>query len=390
MAKLPAEQQHPVEALGWAARDTSGVLSPFKFSRRTTGEKDVTFKVLYCGVCHSDLHTIKNEWGNTNYPSLPGHEIVGVVTEVGSKVQKFKVGDKVGVGCLVGSCHSCDNCANDLENYCPKMLFTYNSIYYDGTPNYGGYSNIMVADEHFVIRIPDSLPLDGCAPLLCAGITTYSPLKHFGLDQPGMHVGVVGLGGLGHAAVKFAKAFGVKVTVISTSPDKKKEAIERLGADSFLVSRDPTQMQLVMGTMDGIIDTVSAPHPLLPLIGLLKSHGKLILVGAPEKPLELPVFPLLMGRKIVAGSCIGGIKETQEMIDFAAKHNITADIEVIPMDYVNTAMERLVKADVRYRDISQIASLRSSALIFLVLLLLVIYFFLSFKFPTVYSLFHFE
>ncbi|THG02530.1 hypothetical protein TEA_028684 [Camellia sinensis var. sinensis] len=390
MAKLPAEQQHPVEALGWAARDTSGVLSPFKFSRRTTGEKDVTFKVLYCGVCHSDLHTIKNEWGNTNYPSLPGHEIVGVVTEVGSKVQKFKLGDKVGVGCLVGSCHSCDNCANDLENYCPKMLFTYNSIYYDGTPNYGGYSNIMVADEHFVIRIPDSLPLDGCAPLLCAGITTYSPLKHFGLDQPGMHVGVVGLGGLGHAAVKFAKAFGVKVTVISTSPDKKKEAIERLGADSFLDSRDPTQMQVVMGTMDGIIDTVSAPHPLLPLIGLLKSHGKLILVGAPEKPLELPVFPLLMGRKIVAGSCIGGIKETQEMIDFAAKHNITADIEVIPMDYVNTAMERLVKADVRYRDISQIASLRSSALIFLVLLLLVSYFFLSFKFPTVYSLFHFE
>ncbi|THG07874.1 hypothetical protein TEA_011978 [Camellia sinensis var. sinensis] len=344
MAKLPAEQQHPVEALGWAARDTSGVLSPFKFSRR--------------------------------------HEIVGVVTEVGSKVQKFKLGDKVGVGCLVGSCHSCDNCANDLENYCPKMLFTYNSIYYDGTPNYGGYSNIMVADEHFVIRIPDSLPLDGCAPLLCAGITTYSPLKHFGLDQPGMHVGVVGLGGLGHAAVKFAKAFGVEVTVISTSSGKKKEAIERLGADSFLDSRDPTQMQLVMSTMDGIIDTVSAPHPLLPLIGLLKSHGKLILVGAPEKPLELPVFPLIMGRKIVAGSCIGGIKETQEMIDFAAKHNITADIEVIPMDYVNTAMERLVKADVRYRDISQIASLRSSALIFLVLLLLVSYFFLSFKFPT--------
>lgn len=356
MAKLPAEQLHPVEALGWAARDTSGVLSPFKFSRRATGEKDVTFKVLYCGVCHSDLHTIKNEWGNTNYPSLPGHEIVGVVTEVGSKVQKFKVGDKVGVGCLVGSCHSCDNCANDLENYCPKLLFTYNSIYYDGTPNYGGYSNIMVADEHFVIRIPDSLPLDGCAPLLCAGITTYSPLKHFGLDQPGMHVGVVGLGGLGHAAVKFAKAFGVKVTVISTSSGKKKEAIERLGADSFLVSGDPTQMQLAMGTMDGIIDTVSAPHPLLPLIGLLKSHGKLILVGLPEKPLELPVFPLLMGRKIVAGSCMGGIKETQEMIDFAAKHGITADIEVIPMDYVNTAMERLVKADVRYRFVIDIGN----------------------------------
>ncbi|CAL5371627.1 unnamed protein product [Camellia sinensis] len=242
------------------------------------------------------------------------------------------------------------------------MLFTYNSIYYDGTPNYGGYSNIMVA-EHFVIRIPDSLPLDGCAPLLCAGITTYSPLKHFGLDQPGMHVGVVGLGGLGHAAVKFAKAFGVKVTVISTSSGKKKEAIERLGADSFLVSRDPTQMQLVMGTMDGIIDTVSAPHPLLPLIGLLKSHGKLILVGAPEKPLELPVFPLLMGRKIVAGSCIGGIKETRDdrfcsktQHTLQEKAVITADIEVIPMDYVNTAMERLVKADVRYRFVIDIGN----------------------------------
>ncbi|KAI8019896.1 putative mannitol dehydrogenase [Camellia lanceoleosa] len=237
-----------------------------------------------------------NSLGGPLYHALEAlrHEIVGVVIEVGSKVQKFKVGDKVGVGSMVGCCHSCDNCANDLENYCPKMLLVYNSIYYDGTPTYG--------------------------------------------------------------AVKFAKAFGVKVTVFSTSPDKKKEAIERLGADSFLDSRDPTQMQVVMGTMDGIIDTISAPHPLLPLIGLLKSHGKLILVGAPEKALELPVFALLMGRKIVAGSCIGGIKEIQEMIDFAAKHNITAGIEVIPMDYVNTAMERLVKADVRYRFVIDIGN----------------------------------
>ncbi|KAI5325022.1 hypothetical protein L3X38_034095 [Prunus dulcis] len=359
---VSTEQEHPKKALGWAARDSSGVLSPFKFSRRETGEKDVSFKVLYCGICHSDLHMAKNEWGSSTYPLVPGHEIVGVVTEVGSKVEKFKVGDKVGVGCMVGSCHSCDSCANNLENYCPKMILTYGSKYLDGTTTYGGYSDVMVADEHFIVRVPDSLPLDGAAPLLCAGITTYSPLRYFGLDKPGMHVGVVGLGGLGHVAVKFAKAMGVKVTVISTSPNKKEEAIDHLHADSFLVSRDQDQMQAALGTMDGIIDTVSAVHPLLPLIGLLKSHGKLVMVGAPEKPLELPVFPLLMGRKIVGGSCIGGMKETQEMIDFAAKHNITADIEVIPIDYLNTAMERLVKADVRYRFVIDIGNtLKSSS-----------------------------
>ncbi|CAH2068914.1 unnamed protein product [Thlaspi arvense] len=336
MAKSP-EEQHPVKAVGWAARDSSGVLAR---SNSLEGQERM---------------------GHHQLSRCPGHEIVGVVTEVGDKVQKFKVGDKVGVGCLVGSCHSCENCANDLENYCPKAIQTYNGIYHDGTPMYGGYSDIMVCNESFVIRIPDNLPLDACAPLLCAGITTYSPLRYFGLDKPGMHVGVVGLGGLGHAAVKFAKAFGVKVTVISTSPNKKKEATERLGADSFLVSRDPDQMQAAMGTMDGIIDTVSAPHPLWPLIGLLKSHGKLVMVGAPEKPLDLPVFPLLMGRKIVAGSCIGGIKETQEMINFAAKHNITADIELIPMDYVNTAMERLVKANVRYRFVIDIGNTLKAA-----------------------------
>ncbi|XP_059624104.1 probable mannitol dehydrogenase isoform X2 [Cornus florida] len=344
------------EAFGWAARDSSGVFSPFKFSRRATGEKDVKFKVLYCGICHSDLHFVKNEFGMSMYPLLPGHEIVGIVTEVGSKVQKFKVGDKVGVGCLIGTCGSCENCAKDLESYCPEMILTFSTIYHDGTVTYGGYSDIMVADEHFVLRWPDSLPLDAGAPLLCAGITTYSPLRYFGLDKPGKHVGVVGLGGLGHVAVKFAKAFGAKVTVISTSPNKKKEAIEQLGADAFLVSLDSDQMQAAMGTMDGIIDTVSANHSILPLIGLLKSHGTLVLVGAPEKPLELPVMPLLMGRKIVAGSSSGGIKETQEMLDFAAEHNVTADVEVIPMDYVNTAMERLAKADVRYRFVIDIGN----------------------------------
>ncbi|CAK9175607.1 unnamed protein product [Ilex paraguariensis] len=322
MAKS-AETEQPVKATGWAARDTSGVLSPFNFSRR--------------------------------------HELVGVVSEVGSKVTKFKAGDKVGVGCMVGSCHSCDNCVNDLENYCPKVILTYNGTNYDGTPTYGGYSDIMVVNEHFVVLWPENFPLDAGAPLLCAGITTYSPLKYFGFDKPGIHLGVVGLGGLGHVAVKFAKAFGMKVTVISTSPDKKDEAIKQLGADSFLISRDSHQMEAAIGTMDGIIDTVSAVHPIMPLINLLKTHGKLVMVGAPEKPLELPLFPLLAGGKIVAGSGIGGMKETQEMIDFAAKNNITADIEIIPMDYVNNAMERLVKSDVRYRFVIDIGNTLKAA-----------------------------
>ncbi|RXH88059.1 hypothetical protein DVH24_037704 [Malus domestica] len=282
-------EQHPKKAFGWAARDSSGVLSPFKFSRRDTGKNDLTFKVLYCGICHTDLHMIKNEWGNSIYTKFCyEHEIVGVVTEIGTKVEKFKVGDHV-----------------------------------------------------------DNLPLDGAAPLLCAGVTTYSPLRYFGLDKPGMHVGVVGVGGIGHVAVKFAKAMGVKVTVINTSPTKKDDAIENLGADSFLVSREEGQMQGAMGTMDGILDTVSAVHPLLPLVGLLKSHGKLVLLGAPDKPLQLPVFPLLMGRKMIAGSCRWRNEGDPKMIDFATKHNITANVEVIPVDYANTAMEGLIKANVR-------------------------------------------
>ncbi|KAG5529653.1 hypothetical protein RHGRI_030136 [Rhododendron griersonianum] len=333
MAKAP-EEDHPVRAFGWATRDTSGVLSPFNFSRRVTEDEDVRFKIFYCGICHSDLHSAKNEWGNSSYPLLPGHELVGVVTEVGSKVQKYKVGDRVGVGCMVGACHTCENCENNLENYCPKMILTYNSMNYDGTMTYGGYSDHMVANQRYIIRIPDNLPLDVAAPLLCAGITTYSPLRYFGLDKSGMKVGVVGLGGLGHLAVKFAKAFGAVVTVISTSPSKKQEAIKVLGADSFLVSSNSNEMQ---------------------------SHGKIITVGAPEKPLELPVFPLIMGRKLVAGSLIGGMKETQEMIDFAGMHNITPEIEVVPMDYVNTAMERLAKADVKYRFVLDVANTLNAA-----------------------------
>nr|QSL78019.1 Alcohol dehydrogenase like, zinc-type 1 cytoplasmic [Nigella sativa] len=357
----PLEEQHPQKAVGWAARDSSGVLSPFTFTRRANGANDITLEVLYCGICHSDLHSIKNEWGIAIYPMVPGHEIVGIVTQVGSNVKKFKVGDKAGVGCLVGSCLSCESCTQDLENYCSKLIFTYSNVDKDGTNTHGGYSNKIVVDEHFGINFPDNIPLDAAAPLLCAGITMYSPMKYFGLCTPGMHLGIVGLGGLGHVGVKFAKAFGMKVTVISTSISKKKEAIEQLGADEFLISKDDEQMQAATGTLDGIIDTVSAAHPLLPLLSLLKNHGKLVMVGAPEKPLELPAFPLLMGRKLVGGSGIGGIKETQEMIDFAAKHNITADIEVIPIDYVNTALERLSKGDVKYRFVIDVAnSLQSS------------------------------
>lgn len=355
MVKSP-EEEHPRKVFGWAARDSSGVLSPFNFSRRANGEDDITMDILYCGICHSDLHSIKNEWGNAVYPLLPGHEIVGIVTEVGSNVTKFKVGDRAGVGCLVGSCRSCDNCTRDEENYCSKPIGTYNFIDDDGTRTYGGYSNKIVVNEHFGINFPDNIPLDAAAPLLCAGITVYSPMQYYGLNCPGMHLGVVGLGGLGHVAVKFAKALGLKVTVISTSIDKKQEAIEQLGADEFLISKDPEQMQTAVGTMDGIIDTVSATHPLMPLFGLLKNNGKLIMVGAPEKPLELYTFPLIMGRKLIAGSGIGGIKETQEMINFAAKHNITADIEVISMDHLNTAMERLSKGDVRYRFVIDVGN----------------------------------
>ncbi|KAK6131324.1 hypothetical protein DH2020_034927 [Rehmannia glutinosa] len=332
-----------VKAVGWAARDPSGFLSPLKFARRATGERDVQFKR-------------ENEWGSAQYPLIPGHEIVGVVTEIGSNVQKFKVGDKVGVGCLVNSCRKCDQCARNLENYCPAPIFTYNSVLPDGSVTYGGYSDIMVADEDFIIRWPENFPMDKGAPLLCAGITTYSPLKNFGLDKPGLHIAVVGLGGLGHVAVKFAKAFGTKVTVISTSASKKKEAIEKLGADAFLISSEPAEMQAAAGTLDGIIDTVSAAHPVQPLFNLLKPDGKLIVVGAPEKPLEVPVFSLIMQRRTMAGSMIGGIKETQEMIDFAAKHNILPDVEMISMDYVNTAMERLAKADVKYRFVIDVAN----------------------------------
>lgn len=355
MAKR-AENEQPQRAFGWAARDPSGILSPFHFSRRENGDDDVTVKIHYCGVCHSDLHSLKNEWGFTKYPILPGHEIVGFVTAVGSSVHKFKVGDRVGVGVIVGSCQTCDICEQSLENYCPNVIFTYNSTDHDGTNTYGGYSDMIVVHQRFVLQFPENLPSDAGAPLLCAGITVYSPMKYYGMTEPGKHLGVAGLGGLGHIAVKIGKAFGLKVTVISTSPKKEDEAINKLGADAFVLSSDPAKLKAAVNTMDYIIDTIAAVHPLAPLLSLLKMDGKLITVGLPEKPLELPIFPLVLGRKLVGGSDIGGMKETQEMLDFCAKHNITADIELISVDNINMAMERLAESDVKYRFVIDIAN----------------------------------
>ncbi|KAE8663647.1 putative cinnamyl alcohol dehydrogenase 9 [Hibiscus syriacus] len=306
------EEGKQQKAFGWAATDQSGTLHPFNFSRKENGDDDVTLKILYCGVCHSDLHILKNDWVFTSYPVVPGHEIVGVATKVGKNVTKFKVGDRVGA--LVGSCKTCECCQQDLENYFPQLIFTYNSHNPDGTKNYGG-------------------------------ITVYSPMKYYGMTEAGKRLGITGLGGLGHVAVKIAKAFGLKVTVISSSAQKESEAINRLGADSFLVSSDPAKMKSAIGSMDYIIDTVYAAHPLLPLLTLLKVNGKLVTVGLPNKPLELPVFPLVSGRKLVGGSDFGGMKETQEMLDFCARNNIDADIELIRIDEINTAMERLAKSD---------------------------------------------
>ncbi|KAK1316025.1 putative mannitol dehydrogenase [Acorus calamus] len=354
MSSPKGKHQNPI--MGWAARDPSGLLSPFTFSRRTNGDDDITIKILYCGVCHTDLHYIRNDHGITHYPIVPGHEIAGVVTMVGQNVTKFKVGDPAGVGCMVDACNACESCTDDRENDCPDFSRTYGELDLSKPTNHGGYSEYIVVHDRYAVKFPDGLPLDGAAPLLCAGITVYSAMRYYGLDRPGLRVGVVGLGGLGHVAVKFAKAFGMGVAVISTTPSKKEEAVGRLGADEFLISRNAEQMKAAKGTLDGIIDTVSDIHPIAPLIDLLKLRGKLIVVGATDKPFELPIIPLLIGRRLVAGSSIGGMKETQEMVDFAGRHGITADVEVVPMEYINTAMDRLAKGDVKYRFVIDIGN----------------------------------
>lgn len=332
-------------------------------SCRENGPDDVTIKVQYCGMCHTDLHFINNDWGITTYPLVPGHEITGVVTKAGRNVTGFRVGDRVGVGCIAASCLDCDHCRRSEENYCDRVALTYNGVFWDGSVTYGGYSRALVADKRFVVRVPDALPLDAAAPLLCAGVTVYSPMKHHGmLGHPGASLGVVGLGGLGHVAVKLAKAFGLRVTVVSTSPAKEAEARARLGADRFIVSTDEAQMRDAARSLDYVIDTVSAKHSLGPILDLLKVSGKLVLVAAPDQPVELPSFPLIFGKRTVSGSMTGGIRETQEMLDLCARHNITCDIELVSTDGINAALARLARNDVRYRFVIDIAGDSTSKL----------------------------
>ncbi|CAN6210671.1 unnamed protein product [Urochloa humidicola] len=350
-------EQGSQTARGWAARDASGLLSPYTFSRRVQGDGDVTIKVLFCGLCHTDLHVIKNEWGNAMYPVVPGHEVVGVVTDAGAGVTKFKPGDTVGVGYFVDSCRACESCVTGHENYCPNLVLASNGID-GGATTHGGFSDVLVVGQEYVVRVPETLPPAAAAPLLCAGVTVYSPMMRYALNSPGKHLGVVGLGGLGHMAVKFGKAFGMKVTVISSSPAKREEALGRLGADAFLASRDAGQMRAAAGTMDGVIDTVSAGHRTVPLLELLKPMGQMVVVGAPAEPLELPAHAVIAGGKRVAGNGVGSVAECQAMLDFAGEHGIFADVEVVGMDYVNTAIERLERNDVRYRFVVDVASSR--------------------------------
>ena len=346
-----------IKSNGYAAQTSTTPLAPFNFERREPREKDVVIEILFCGVCHSDIHQARNEWGGSIFPMVPGHEIVGRVTALGNKVSKFKVGDLAGVGCFVDSCRSCASCKEGLEQYCEGHLsVTYNGTEQDKTtPTFGGYSNNIVVDQDYVVSLPTNLKLEGVAPLLCAGITTYSPLRHWKVGK-GHSLGVVGLGGLGHMAVKFGVSFGAQVTVISSSKDKEQDAM-RLGAQHFLASRDEAQMKAKLASFDFIIDTVSAPHDMNAYLGLLKRDGTLILVGVPEKPLELHAFSLIPKRRTFAGSMIGGIKETQEMLDYCGKHNITSDVEVIAINSINEAYERMIKGDVRYRFVIDTKSL---------------------------------
>jgi uncharacterized zinc-type alcohol dehydrogenase-like protein len=341
----------------YAASAANSPLAPFSFNRREPTPNDVQIDILFCGVCHSDLHTVRDEWGGTTYPCVPGHEIVGRVVKVGSDVKKFREGDLVGVGCMVDSCRTCENCRANLEQFCDSgVVFTYNSKdKHAGGMTYGGYSKSIVVDQHFVLRIPDKLDPAAAAPLLCAGITTYSPLRHWKVRK-GLKVGVVGLGGLGHMAVKFANAFGAHVVLFTTSPGKTADA-RRLGAHEVVVSKNEEEMKKHVNSFDFIIDTVSAKHDLNAYLALLKRDGTMTLVGAPPEPIPLEAFSLIHRRRQLAGSLIGGIKETQEMLDFCAEHGIMCDIEIIPIDKINEAYERMLKSDVKYRFVIDMASL---------------------------------
>jgi alcohol dehydrogenase (NADP+) len=344
----------------YAAQSATTPLAPFNFQRRDVGKHDVQIEILYCGVCHSDLHTVRNEWKGTTYPCVPGHEIVGRVTKVGAHVKKFKEGDTAGVGCMVDSCRTCANCEEDLEQFCPETTWTFNSPDKNlGGMTFGGYSDSIVVDEAFVLQIPKHLNLAAAAPLLCAGITTYSPLRHNKVSK-GQKVGVVGLGGLGHMGVKLAKALGADVVVFTTSSNKVEDAL-RLGADQVVNSKNADEMKKHLNSFNFILDTVSAPHDINAYLLLLKRDGNLTQVGVPPEPLSLNVGSLIYGRRSLSGSLIGGIKETQEMLDFCGKHHITADIELIQIQNINQAYDRLVKSDVKYRFVIDMASLQQAS-----------------------------
>ncbi|MGZ3424308.1 MAG: NAD(P)-dependent alcohol dehydrogenase [Polyangiales bacterium] len=338
-----------IEAKGYAAFDDASPLRAHTFSRRDPGDRDVVIDIAFCGVCHSDLHQAKNEWGGSKYPMVPGHEIVGIVKRVGAHVKKHAVGDHVGIGCFVAACGACEPCKRGLQQYCDKhTAWTYNGTEMDeATPTQGGYSTVIVAHEDYVLKVRKEQPLDRVAPLLCAGITTYSPLRHWKVGK-GTRVGVVGLGGLGHMGVKLAAAMGAHVTVLSTSASKKADA-ERLGAHDFLVTSDPKAFKAAKNRFEFLLDTVSAPHDLAAYAGLLRLDGVMCLVGVPDKPATLPAYALIGRRRSITGSLIGGIEETQEMLDFCADRNITADVEVLPMAQINEAYARMLKSDVRYR-----------------------------------------
>lgn len=341
----------------YAAMQAKAALKPFQIERRQPRPTDVVIDILYCGVCHSDVHQARDEWGGGLFPMVPGHEIVGKVSQVGANVKGFKVGDTVGVGCFVDSCRECQPCQQSLQQYCEKgMNQTYNGREKDGAPTFGGYSTQIVVDENYVLRIPDNLSLEGAAPLLCAGITTYSPLKQWKIKS-GDKVAVVGLGGLGHMAVKLAAAMGAEVTVFSTSNNKKEDA-HRLGATHFANSKDEEVFKKYAHYFDFMINTVAADINLNRYLELLKLDATLVTVGVPEKPTLIHAFPLIMKRRRLAGSLIGGIKETQEMLDFCGKHNIVSEIELIPIDKINEAYDRMIKSDVRYRFVIDIASLK--------------------------------
>jgi len=341
----------------FAAQNAESTLGPWNLDRRAPGPKDIQIDILYCGVCHSDLHQIRNEWGNSIFPMVPGHEIVGRISKVGSEVKKFKVGELAGVGCLVDSCRSCENCKEGLEQYCLNGSSpTYNGLEQDKkTPTYGGYSKMIVADQDFVLKISDKLPLQNVAPLLCAGITTYSPLRHWNVGK-GHKLAVLGLGGLGHMAVKFGVSFGAEVTMLSSSQSKKEDA-RKLGAHKFVLTSDPEQLKSVQGNFDFIVDTVSAPHDYNQYLGLLKTNGVLICVGAPPAPAQIYAFNLIGGRKSIAGSLIGGLPETQEMLDYCAEHQIVSDIEIINIQDIHRAYDRMLKGDVKYRFVIDMATL---------------------------------